>query len=869
MPEGVLLDAPERCRDRYETGETFAFGATVIETDFDKAQRLLTEIAEGLVRLGKTKPRKPVALGGNFDLIHVEDLIAGTPLGPDEDFAPLGFSTITSDVERLLPRLNQPITLRFQSPLRLDRPGADIEAGHHFADGSSLNIGQLLRAVQKRLATIGMRRRGEEQDPPFDDRAITLVENRLNWLDLEYGPRDKRKSLGGALGRVVVSVHDPTALIALVWGQYARIGRNLHFGFGRYRIEELGADPTECRRSRSLLDLCLTPTAVTRAAGEHNLPLEKFRESAEQLRTANYQPGRPSRVVLHDPDGEPRTLLIPPVQDRALQRLILERLGPAVDRLFETSSFAWRKGLSREAAARRIERLVKEGWRYAVLADFDRFFDRVPRRLVRERLETWLGDDQAVQAIMGFVEGGSPGEVGLATGSPLSPLLGNLLLDGFDEEIEREGARLVRYADDFLVLARNREQADQLHSRSRELAGALLLQLNQDSTVIDLHESFDFLGFRFHQEVLWRFAGPTGPIRVEELGWKDADRTPSPLTLPFPHEVPDASASGVIVAGPGISHLDVVGDSLQIRSGEHSDDLEVPLASVERLILIGPAAWTSDAPGKLLKAGVPVLLVSEGGWPLGELIAETADNPDVLIAQCRASLDPSVALELARPLVDAKLRNFATLVEVLEGPDQPTSHRLREFAEQLSTADSLDSLRGIEGAAAAAWYRRLPSYLGRGFSFSRRVAPDADDPVNVLLNLGHTMMHRHAIAACRAAGLSPSVGFLHQGDGRHAALASDLQEPFRALVERAVIVATRTLKPSSFERRPDGPHPLVLDHHASKKFHALLQRSLRTAVIARGREEPRTWLAHLLANARSLRRRLLDASSPWEPFQHP
>ena len=77
--------------------------------------------------------------------------------------------------------------------------------------------------------------------------------------------------------------------------------------------------------------------------------------------------------------------------------------------------------------------------------------------------------------------------------------------------------------------------------------------------------------------------------------------------------------------------------------------------------------------------------------------------------------------------------------------------------------------------------------------------------MNVLLNIGHTMLYRHAIAACRAAGLSPAIGFLHQGDGRYAALASDLQEPFRHLVERAVILATRMLKPSQFLAKPGRP----------------------------------------------------------------
>ena len=386
--------------------------------------------------------------------------------------------------------------------------------------------------------------------------------------------------------------------------------------------------------------------------------------------------------------------------------------------------------------------------------------------------------------------------------------------------------------------------------------------------MIDLREPFDFLGYRFRHEERWQYAGPSGPRRVQELGWKDADRSPSVLALSLPQETPQPAPASVVVAGPGITLLDVVGDSLRLRGPDSGDDKDVPLSTLERLIVLGPAGWSPDAPGKLLRGGVPVHIVSEGGWPLGDLLSEPPDDAEALLAQCRAASDPAVALLLARPLVRAKLRNFAALLESATTSGEPTVLQLRELAEQCATAESLDALRGQEGAGAAAWYRRLPTLLGQGFCFSNRVAPEAGDPVNVLLNIGHTVLYRQAITACRAAGLSPALGFLHQGDGRYAALAADLQEPFRHLVERAVILATRVLKPSQFEPRFDGPYPLVLDHHATKKFHALLQRSWKTAVTGRGQTEPRAWLAQLLATARALRRRLIDPEMPWEPFEH-
>ena len=869
MPEGLLLDAPEIARDRVEPGEDYAFGATLIEGDPQRASRLLHRLSAGLVRLGREKPKKPVALGGNFDLIRVEDLVAGTTVPPDGNFLTLPQDRLNTECQRLYACLGQPITLRFLSPLRIELPGDQIADGSRYISDSNLNPGQVLRSLQKRLTSISIVRSDSEDDRFFTDDMIRLLSNRLVWLDLQYGRTTQRKSLGGSLGRIQIAVDNPAALAALVWGQYARIGRNLHFGFGRYRIEELGPDPSECRRAVPLLDLCLTPKRVEAAAAEFELEPTSFADAAERVRSGTYRPAPPHIVNLRSQDGSRRELQIPSRPDRALQRLLLKKLGPAIDKLFETSSFAWRKGLSRESAARRIERLVRDGWNYAVRADFDAFFESIPHAKLRDRLEAWIGDDSTVAAILGFVESGQPDGLGIPTGAPLSPLLGNLFLDQFDESIERAGGRLIRYADDFLVLSRTREEADRLHKTSADFAAELLLKLNDDSAVLDLREPFEFLGLRFEMIERWRYSGPTGPRLVRELGWRDADRTPSPLSIRLPGEVETGAALGTLVIGPGAEKIDVVADSLEVVPDHSAGERRIPLAELDQLLVLGPAGWTPDAPGKLLKAGVPVQFLSETGWPLGELRVDPADEPEAILAQCRAALDPVRTLAIAKSLVRAKLNNYAALFQALEPDGHPAIAALREFAGKTAAADTADSLRGIEGAGAALWYRHLGRFLGKGFSFGKRVAPDAHDPINLMLNIGFTMLHRQAVAAASAAGLTPSLGFLHASTPRYSALGADLQEPFRHLVERAVILASRRLKPAQFLPQADGPYAIRMEHHASKTFHAVLQRSWTASTTGRGQLEPRPWLAQIATTARLLRRHLLNPEHPWEPFEHP
>lgn len=241
MPDGLLLDAPGPAPLRVAAGETFAFGATLIEPNPARAAQVLHQLAAGLRRHGQVPPQRSVALGGNFDLIRIEDTVTGEPRHPGEPFQALPRQTLIERTEHWLPHLGRPLRVRFVSPLRLELPEACQVAGHRFADASCFLAGQFLRTVQKRLATIGMVR-GEGPEELFADTAIELVMNRLVWRDVPYGPSGRRKTLGGVVGDVAVIVKEPVAMAALVWGEAAHVGRNLHYGFGRYTLTDFAGD---------------------------------------------------------------------------------------------------------------------------------------------------------------------------------------------------------------------------------------------------------------------------------------------------------------------------------------------------------------------------------------------------------------------------------------------------------------------------------------------------------------------------------------------------------------------------------------------------------------------------------------------------
>ena len=465
MPEGLLLDAPEQCRDRYERGEQFAFGATLI--DFDPATALRRLHDRRRSRQGRPRrPAKARRARRQFRPRRRSRPRRETIAGPRRALhsARPGHRRPGARAAQLDgrpaadPPLPQPAAAR-TARLR-------GQSGHRYADAAGCTPASSFvpsRNGSRPSACAAATRATTATH--FDDAAITLLENRLTWLDLEYGRRDERKSLGGAradhrrrsrpdrprrpdLGAVRPRREKPALRL------WSLSHRRAWSRPDRVPASQAAAGP-------------LPPTAaIARAAAEHDLDPEAFRHAAEQLRVGTYKPDRPHRMVLRSADGEPRKLHIPSVKDRALQRLLLARLGPALDRLFETSSFAWRRGLNRESAARRIERLVRDGWHFAVAPTSTAFS-------IGSRGNScgtgWKPGWETTPRLRpsGRSSRPRPGNTGIPTGSPLSPLLGNLLLDRFDESIEREGGRLVRYADDFLILTRRREDAERLHARAR------------------------------------------------------------------------------------------------------------------------------------------------------------------------------------------------------------------------------------------------------------------------------------------------------------------------------------------------------------------------------------------------------------------
>jgi RNA-directed DNA polymerase len=233
---------------------------------------------------------------------------------------------------------------------------------------------------------------------------------------------------------------------------------------------------------------------------------EHWAQVRSDLDTGVFRPQPVRRVAIPKPDGGTRLLGVPRVLDRLIQQAIAQVLVPIFDPGFSGSSFGFRPGRSAHQAVRVARRAIEDGHRWVVDLDLDRFFDRVQHDALMARVARKVEDRRVLRLIRRFLEAGvmdggivSASVEGTPQGSPLSPILSNVMLDDLDRELWARGLRFVRYADDVRIFVRSKRAATRvLDSVTRVIEGRLHLKVNLGKSKVVPASVMTMLGFGFY-----------------------------------------------------------------------------------------------------------------------------------------------------------------------------------------------------------------------------------------------------------------------------------------------------------------------------------------------------------------------------------
>jgi CRISPR-associated protein Cas1 len=239
--------------------------------------------------------------------------------------------------------------------------------------------------------------------------------------------------------------------------------------------------------------------------------------------------------------------------------------------------------------------------------------------------------------------------------------------------------------------------------------------------------------------------------------------------------------------------LDFAQGALTVRAeGERLAVL--PLGGAERVVVRRAGTVTLRLLGALGERGVGLLVLSgRKGEALAHLLGAPHSDARLRLGQFELVRDTARALVVARHFVAGKLSGQQRLLQdaLAARPDQrkplfDAKLTLAELRPKLAIAADIDALRGIEGAAAAAFWRGYTSLFAPALGFVERNRRPPRDPVNASLSLCYTLLHGEAVRAAWVAGLDPCIGFLHALLAGRESLACDLIEPLRPLADRWV-----------------------------------------------------------------------------------
>ncbi len=543
---------------------------------------------------------------------------------------------------------------------------------------------------------------------------------------------------------------------------------------------------------------------------------ELYETIFEQFNNGTYENDPVKVFYINKTDGSKREIHKPCIKDMLAHKILASMIEKPLDNAFEEESIGYRKGYGRHRAAEMINKAVKEGYKYVIESDIEDFFPSVDHEILRKSLENHIPRsdyniiDLIMKAVQTKIPKGGKYEVmtkGLSQGSPLSPLLANIYLDSFDEMMKLDDLRLIRYADDFVILIKDIDKAEEILENAKQALTLLNLKLKKEKTnIIPIEKGFTFLGFEFYSD----------GISVEK-------------------EISDNLMKKLLFVSEPFTFIGVRGERVEVRKGSQTL-LSVPLRRISEIVLVEKCAISSYLVKKCCDYNIPISMTLNSGYYMTTIKSDKRSHfkTITLHSQRYSSLSNAELLEYAKEIAYHKILNYSKMLKTKRAYDEEFKNVFYVSLEKLKSAKTQDEVRGVEGYFSKEYFKRFNRMVNiEEFKLTKRER-FACDRMNPLLNFGYYLLFTRINGLARAVGLNPFLGFLHSPENKYESLVADIQELFRPFVDRFIlrIVNTQIIKPEDFM---EVESRYYLTPEARKTFLANYERDFNRNLLPLGR----------------------------------
>lgn len=518
-----------------------------------------------------------------------------------------------------------------------------------------------------------------------------------------------------------------------------------------------------------------------------------------------YRPLPLRQLFIPKKNNQWRELGVPCIRDRIVQQALLQVLYLLMEKEFEPSSFAYRPGLSHLMAVRRVAHWRDLGYDWVLDADIVKYFSNIDHSRLIDEVDERLDAPWVLELVRAWVEVGVLTKAGIVLpqkgvpqGAVISPLLANIYLDDFDRRLGDLDHKLVRFADDFVVLSKSRRRLLAGRAEVVKLLDEAGLLLHPDKTqMTHFDQGFRFLGHGFVGDLIvplkqpkkrqQRVVDPQPELRVvhAEISSKGPTEMqqamlealkpqqqpiPPPLYTVLGYKVRSEGTtkkrveikSTALSWSSGMSSLYVMQQGSYLRK-EHGrfivkppqgEAVEIPIREVERILLFGNVQVSTAAMGSCMQLRIPMIFLSQLGDYKGHLWSD--ESPDLVVETAQFDRQKEMAFKviMARAMVRGKLVNSKQLLLRLKREDSHPAvmGAILRMTDVVSTLDrlaseplalglTLEQIRGYEGFGAAQYFAALNHLiLNPGFSLPKRAFHPPPDPMNSLLSFGYTLL---------------------------------------------------------------------------------------------------------------------------------